>query len=113
MPLRFDRYVELCITRMSTELSLDHAYITVFIRIGNKQGRVSNTDPCVIQNIGFPVMHRMNHLSELEEYGQTGMNGTIQRIDPAIPRILSILENRNVVSNAALKSSKISITIHC
>ena len=34
----------------------------------------------MVQTIGFPVMRRMNHLSELEEYGHQDMNGTINSI---------------------------------
>ena len=61
---------------------LDHAFLSVFLRVGGKSGRAEGpTLILVVQTIGFPVMRRMNHLSELEEYGRQDMNGTIQAVD--------------------------------
>ena len=68
----------------------------------------------MVQTIGFTVMQRMNDLSELEEYGYKGMDGTIQGLVHS--RVLPILENRALwpmVSNAALRSSRISIRMPC
>ena len=49
---------------------LDHTFLSVFLRVGGKSGRAEGpTLILVVQTIGFPVMRRMNHLSELEEYG--------------------------------------------
>ena len=64
---------------------LDHAFLTVFLREGGKSGRAEGpTLILVVQTIGFPVMRRMNHLSELEEYGHQDMNGTIQGLESEI-----------------------------
>ena len=58
---------------------LDHAFLSAFLRVGGKSGRAAGpTLILVVQTIGFAVMWRMNHLSELEEYGPGDMNGTIQ-----------------------------------
>ena len=94
-------------------LHVDHAFLSVFLRVGgtSKSGRAEGlTLILVVQTIGFPVMRRMNHLSELEEYGQNLWAG------PVGPRVLSILENStswSMVPNAALWSSRISIMIPC
>ena len=60
-------------------LHVDHAFLSVFLRVGGKSGRAEGlTLILVVQTIGFPVMRRMNHLSELEEYGHEFMNRTLQ-----------------------------------
>ena len=56
---------------------LDHAFLSVFLRVGGTSERAEG--PALIPvTIGFPVMRRMNHLSELKEYGHQYLNGTIQ-----------------------------------
>ena len=49
---------------------LDIAFLSLFLRVrGKPAGRAGGpTLILVVQIIGFAVMRRMNHLSELEEY---------------------------------------------
>ena len=57
---------------------LDHAFLSVFLRVGGKSGRAEGpTLIRVVQTIGVSVLWRVNNLSELEEYGHQDMNGTI------------------------------------
>ena len=58
---------------------LDHTFFTVFLRVGGKSGRAEGPALIlVVQTVGFPVMRRINHLSELEECDHTSMKGINQ-----------------------------------
>ena len=64
---------------------LDHAFLSVFLRVDGKSERAEGP-ALIVETIGFPVMRRMNLLSELEEYGHQDMNGTIQGLVLLYPR---------------------------
>ena len=58
---------------------LDHVFLPIFLCVGSKSEKaVGPTLIRVVHTMGFPLLRGMSYLSELEEYGQTGMNGNIQ-----------------------------------